>query len=330
MIQILSRRILIAGLALLTVPSALFAQKEKEKEKEKTRDEKTVQQITITRSGNKDEKTVIEIDGDKVKVNGKDASDNKDVRVRVNNLRRGNNIYRVMPDTYSFNYNDHMSLFNEDENRAMLGVVTEGDEKGAEIQSISKESAAEKAGLKKGDIITRIGDKKIESTDDVTDAVRERKPGDKVNITVLRNGKEERMTAELGKWKGIQMNTMSFPRIQGMNESWNESPMPPMAFGQGFVSTGRPRLGLSIQDTDDGNGVKVLDVDDESAAEKAGIKEDDVIVAIDDQPVKGTEDITRTIREHKDKNSFNFKVLRDGKTQTMEVKIPRKLKTADL
>jgi serine protease Do len=224
-----------------------------------------------------------------------------------------------------------MSLFNEDENRAMLGVVTEGNDKGAEIQSISKESAAEKAGLKKGDIITRIGDKKIESTDDVTDAVRERKPGDKVNITVLRNGKEEKITAELGKWKGIQMNTMSFPRIQGMGAgTWNESPMPPMTFGQTFVSTGRPKLGLSIQDTDDGNGVKVLDVDDESAAEKAGIKEDDVIVAIDDQPVKGTEDITRTIREHKDKNSFNFKVLRDGKTQTMEVKIPRKLKTADL
>ena len=335
MIQILTRRLLIAGIALLTVPSALLAQKEKEKEKEKTIEDKAVQQITITRNVNKDEKTVIEIDGDKVKINGKDASDNKDVRVRVNNMKRRNNFYHVGPDAYGFNFNDNMSLLDEDNNRAMLGVVTEGNDKGAEIQSITKESAAEKAGLKKGDIITRIGDKKIESTEDVTDAVHERKPGDKVNITVLRNGKEEKMTAELGKWKGIRMNAMSFPRIQGMggNGVWNEapmSPMPPMTFGETFVSTGRPKLGLSIQDTDDGNGVKVLDVDDESAAEKAGIKEDDVIVAIDDQPVKGTEDITKTIREHRDKNSFNFKVLRDGKTQTMEVKIPRKLKTADL
>jgi Trypsin-like serine proteases, typically periplasmic, contain C-terminal PDZ domain len=333
MIQILTRRLLVAGIALLIVPSALLAQKLKEKEKEKMSDDgKSVQQITITRNTNKDEKTVIEIDGDKVKINGKDASDNKDVRVHVNNMKRRNNFYRVSPDAYAFNFNDNMTLLDEDNNRAMLGVVTEGNDKGAEIQSITKESAAEKAGLKKGDIITRIGDKKIESTEDVTDAVHERKPGEKVNITVLRDGKEEKMTAELGKWKGIKMNAMSFPRIQGMggSGSWNESPMPPMTFGETFVSTGRPKLGLSIQDTDDGNGVKVLDVDNESAAEKAGIKEDDVIVAIDDQPVKGTEDITKTIREHRDKNSFNFKVLRDGKTQTMEVKIPRKLKTADL
>ena len=331
MIQILTRRLLIAAIALLTVPTALLAQKEKEKEKEKSRDDQTVQQITITKNGNKDEKTVIEIDGNKVKINGKDASDNKDVRVRVNNMKRRNNFYRVTPDAYAFDFNDNMSLLNEDNNRAMLGVVTQENDKGAEIQSITKESAAEKAGLKKGDIITRIGDKKIENTEDVSDAVHERKPGEKVNINVLRDGKEERMTAELGKWKGIRMNTMTFPRVQGMgNGGWNESPMPPMTFGESFVSTGRPKLGLSIQDTDDGNGVKVLDVDDESAAEKAGIKENDVIVSIDDQAVKGTEDITRTIREHKEKNSFNFKVLRDGKTQTMEVKIPRKLKTADL
>jgi serine protease Do len=43
-------------------------------------------------------------------------------------------------------------MFSEDDNVAMLGVVTEGDDKGAEIQSITKESAADKAGLKKGDI----------------------------------------------------------------------------------------------------------------------------------------------------------------------------------
>ncbi|MFL5787003.1 MAG: PDZ domain-containing protein [Flavisolibacter sp.] len=323
------KRLLLAGCFLLIVPASLLAQKEKEKTKEK----KETQQIVITRPVEDNGKTVIEIDGDKVKVNGKDASDNKDVRVRVNRLRTGNSFYRVNPGTFSYNFNNdnNMSLFTEDENRAMLGVVTEGNDEGAEIQSITKESAAEKAGLKKGDVITRIGDKKIEGSDDVIEAIHSRKPGEKVNITYLRDGKEQKVTAELGKWKGIKMNAVTVPRMN-MDMNMNDFNTPePMMPGRTFVfNSGRPRLGLSIQDAEDGNGVKVLDVDDESNAEKAGIKENDIITSIDDKPVKDTEDVTNFLRENKDKITFKVNVLRDGKNQTLEVKMPRKLKTADL
>jgi serine protease Do len=93
---------------------------------------------------------------------------------------------------------------------------------------------------------------------------------------------------------------------------------------------GRPRLGLSIQDTEDGVGVKVLDVDDESAAAKAGIKEGDILIGVDDTDIKGTEDVLRATRASKDKTSYKFKVKRGNSTQNIEVKIPRKLKTADL
>ena len=93
---------------------------------------------------------------------------------------------------------------------------------------------------------------------------------------------------------------------------------------------GRPKLGLSVQDTDDGVGVKVLDVDDESPAAKAGIKEGDIVLGVDDVDVKGTEDIVRATRASKDKTSYKFKVKRGNSNQTIDVKIPRKLKTADL
>lgn len=339
--QDIKKGLLIAGIALLTVPSA-FAQKEKEKTKEdknKTEKSEKMQTIVITRNGNVDEKTTIEIDGDKVKVNGKDAKDSKDVHVNVNTIVGANGrmrMYNRAPGG-SFNFNmdgDQMSFFSEDENRAMLGVTTEGDDKGAEIQSVTKESAAEKAGLKKGDIITKIDDKKIESSDDVTEAIRSHKPGDKVSITYLRDGKSQTSSAELTKWKGIRMNAVSIPRVQiegldrqmeGFNQQWKQ-----MGPNEPFVAFGRPRLGLSIQDTEDGVGVKVLDVDDESPAQKAGIKEDDVILGIDDTDVKGTEDVLRATRAAKDKTSYKFKVKRGGSTQTIEVKIPRKLKTADL
>ena len=74
----------------------------------------------------------------------------------------------------------------------------------------------------------------------------------------------------------------------------------------------------------------MLDVDEESNAAKAGIKEGDIILGIDDKEVKGTEDVTRTIRDNREKSSFDFKIERGGKTQTVTVKIPKKLKTAEL
>ncbi|RYF81298.1 MAG: PDZ domain-containing protein, partial [Chitinophagaceae bacterium] len=182
----------LAAIALCAVPATLLAQDEKVKTKEK----KDRQQIVITRTGDKDEKTVIEIDGDKVKVNGKDVADLKDIQVHVNNLKIPNVMTLRTPgqgSTYSMTFDDfggRSALFGVDSNRAMLGVVTEGDEKGAEIVTVNTESAADKAGLKKGDIITKIDSRKIDATDDVTDAIRAHKPGDKVSITYLRDGKE--------------------------------------------------------------------------------------------------------------------------------------------
>jgi serine protease Do len=73
----------------------------------------------------------------------------------------------------------------------------------------------------------------------------------------------------------------------------------------------------------------VLEVDEESNAAKAGIEEGDIIVGVNDHEVKGTDDVTKAMKE-KDKTSFTFKVKRDGKTKNIEVKMPRKLKTAEL
>ena len=213
----------------------------------------------------------------------------------------------------------------------MLGGTTEGHDKGAEIRSITSESAAEKAGLKKGDILIRIDDKKIESTDDVTEAIRAHKPGENVNITYLRDGKEQKASAELGKWKGIKMNAVTMPRIpEHFNGIYSPEGRAFNMEGTRVYSGGRPRLGISIQDTEDGEGVKVIEVEEESAAAKAGLKKDDIIVGVDDNEVNGTEDVTRAIRENREEASFSFKVKRNGKTQDIQIRFPKKLKKADL
>lgn len=334
-------KLAIAAIALCALPATLLAQKDKEEKKDK----KDYQQIIITRNGDKEEKTVIEINGDKVKVNGKDVADLKDIQVHINNMKMPNamTLFRNGQNNFNMSF-DNMSMLHEDSNRAMLGVMTDENEKGAELESINKESPAEKAGLKKGDIITKIDDKKIEATDDVTKAIRGHKPGDKVSITYLRDGKEQKATAELGKWKGINMKTIapaqsfktfSIPNNQKIygeileKNLYNLNNTIPRIQGNFFFDK-QSKLGLSVQDTDDGKGVKVLDVDDEGNAAKAGIKEDDIITQIDDKAVNGADEIAKLIKEKKDQNTVRFQITRAGKSQTIEVKVPRKIKTVDL
>ncbi|HVE60349.1 MAG TPA: PDZ domain-containing protein, partial [Chitinophagaceae bacterium] len=301
----------------------------KSKEDKKDVKHKDVQHITITKSADADEKTVIEIKGDKVTINGKDAKSAEGVSVNVHKYKDAQAAARARVAQGGQNWNmdfdnNRISLFSEDANRAMLGVSTDENDKGAEINSVTKESAAEKAGLKKGDIITSIGSKKIEEPGDVAEAIRSHKPGDKVAITILRDGKEQKLNAELTKWKGIDMNTINTPSFKEFGIT-----TPSKTLGA-YMYDNRPKLGLSIQDTDDGKGVKVIELNSDGNAAKAGVKKDDIITHINDKEVNSADETAKVVKENKDKGSLRVQVNRAGKTQNIEVKMPRKLKTADL
>ncbi len=320
--------------AVIMVPA--IAQKTEKTEKTKKSE---VEQIIITNK-NADEKMTIVVDGDKVTINGKDAKDVKDGNIIIRRNRgdrlygataQGNSIFRV--DGQNFNF------FDEDENKAMLGVITDKVEEGAKITQVNEETAAHKAGLKEGDIITTVGDTKIEDPDALSKAIQAKKPGDKVTITYIRDKKKQTANVELGKWKGVRMNAFSYspgmaPDVrvfENINPRFHAMPRIPGVPGEGFTwNMDRPRLGLSIQDTEDGKGVKVIEADEDGNAGKAGIKEGDIITEIDGKKVNSADEITKIVRENKDNNSMMMKLTRDGKTQNIEVKIPRKLKTADL
>jgi serine protease Do len=63
-------------------------------------------------------------------------------------------------------------------------------------------------------------------------------------------------------------------------------------------SSGAPKLGLSVQDTDDGKGVKVIEVDEESNAAKAGLKENDIITNFNDREVNSADEVARLVTEN--------------------------------
>lgn len=328
----------------LAVPVTILAQEDGKTDKEKSNKDKTERRhITITTKGDQQEKITVEINGEKVTVNGKPIEEYKDkdgdISVNVNKLRGMESLsYFRTPKSgaWSFNGNDDVTAFGGNENRAMLGVTTEKVEEGAEITSVNKESAADKAGLKENDIITKVDDATISSPDDLSAAVKKHKPGDKVSINYLRNKKEQKTTAELSKWKGstlfgfddmgqnfkLNMDQFNFDKIAPKRQPY--STVPSDGYRSYTIASGAPKLGISVQDTDDGKGVKVVNVLDESNAEKAGIKEDDIITQVDDKAVNSTDEIANLLKEKKDNLTVRFKLLRDGKTQNIEVKMPRK------
>jgi len=99
-------------------------------------------------------------------------------------------------------------------NKAWLGVRLHGlnddlagyfrvnPDEGALILQVEGKSPAEKAGLKAGDVIVRIGKEKVYEPGDVTDILRDFKPGDKIEVAVIRQGRETVVQAELEKGTG--------------------------------------------------------------------------------------------------------------------------------
>ncbi len=80
--------------------------------------------------------------------------------------------------------------------QTVLGVKVESTEEGAKITEITPGGAAEKAGLKAGDVITKFGDRRIDQSDTLVAAVRSKAPGDKVTITLSDNNRTVEATLD--------------------------------------------------------------------------------------------------------------------------------------
>ncbi len=82
---------------------------------------------------------------------------------------------------------------------AYLGVqVTDAANGGAQVASIQSGSPAAAAGLRAGDVVTAVGGKSITSANDLTSAIVAAEPGDRVRLTVRRDGAARTITATLG------------------------------------------------------------------------------------------------------------------------------------
>lgn len=319
----------------------LFAQEDKPSQKMES------SQIIIQQKGNGSESLSIQIDGDNVTVNGKPLSEYDDKNVTVKKKKM------IISDGEKIIYDsDEDAKTGKNENpaqkKAFLGVTSETAEKGARIMAVTKESAADKAGLLRGDVITKINDTRIDGPESLTDAISKCKPGEQVKIKYSRDGKDKTLKTVLGEKTesstGPKNNvrsfsfsmpdegsrSFSFPDIEGMDIN-GFFKMPDISdLDIDIRKTGKSKLGLKIRDTEKGNGVKILEVEENSASARAGLIKDDVITDINGRKINNTDDAREQLKESEAGDSYKMKLIRDGKEIAVEVSIPKKLRTIDL
>jgi serine protease Do len=305
-----------------------------------------------------EERVNVLIDGDKIIINGEEVAEN-DPRINGQGKNgvilkkmvtpgKNNKGYKLVEGKpLDMNIDDVLTFAAPAQsNAAFLGVLSEENELGAKINEVSEGSPAEKAGLKKDDIITNVNDEKITGPKDLYEAIGKYKPSDKVQISILKNGTKTKLTAELEKNKA-QSFSYSMPN-QGITIEPNFVPNTPRGRGNNgtqrfgfelpqmpelnsfFGNIEKPKLGISVEDVEENEGVKISSVSENSPAAKAGLKEDDIITEVNDKKVKDVDGIKPIIKAATEGTIFKFNITRNGKKTVIEVKIPKKLKTADL
>jgi serine protease Do len=208
--------------------------------------------------------------------------------------------------------------------------------RGAIVSEIEPDSPAAKAGLKVNDVILQYDGETVEGTVQFRRLVRETPPGRSVDLTISRDGRTQKLSVELA-----ERNAYYEKRMEGRMRDLEK----PFAFATpnlnmnligpegSFMDTRTPILGINAEDLSGqlgayfgapGNsGVLVREVRSGTPAEKAGLKAGDVIIKVDDKPVKSLAELRDQLREKSDQKTVNLSVLRKGSELKLPVDVER-------
>lgn len=301
-----------------------------------------------------DQKTTIIIDGDKITINGKPVTEYDGDRIvigRRKESRAGEPYVYATPRVhvaprvaippippvkwnynYDYSWDNDVHVYGTAKSRGQLGVTTTEDAKGLKITKVLDETAAAKAGFKVGDIITKVDGEKMDDAEDLYEKISEKKPGSEVEIEYLRDKKTAKQKVKLGESKVTTTSRSGYFRTpQSFSYNGGDIAIAGPRKGENFrFYSGTPKLGIRIEDTEAGDGVRVLYVEEGSIAEKSGIKENDIITSIDSVEVKDTNKARNALFEAGEKQNFPVVVKRAGSPVTLDIKIPKTLHKTDL
>jgi serine protease Do len=195
-------------------------------------------------------------------------------------------------------------MFNAAENPAISRVYGAGAG-GVTISAVTAGSPAEQAGLKVGDTIVSVDGKPVKNGDELVSDIASRKPGSKVNLGFVRNGKKQEATVT------VTDRAKLFAARLGEDDENGEAEAPKES-----------KLGLTVRaitsemadrlDIPAGKGVIVQDIKPSSFADDVGLTRGDVILEINKQPVNSEDDFNRISSSLKSRQDVVFLVRQRG------------------
>jgi serine protease Do len=191
-----------------------------------------------------------------------------------------------------------------------------GSTKGALVAQVEPDSAAHKAGVKEGDIIKSVDGKDITTVRDLTRTIAAFTPGSSVKLGVLRDGKEQTVSAKLGDYSKMGKQAKAADESKDKSQDGKVSPG---SFGFSLAPLSpEARQQLGIKDTV--KGALIAAVESGSPAEEQGLRAGDIIQQVGREPVDGPKDASAKLKEAKDGTKpVLMKVYREGSTRFVAV-----------
>jgi serine protease Do len=193
--------------------------------------------------------------------------------------------------------------------RGWLGVVIQNvtedlaksfdldETKGALVADVANNGPAEKAGIKRGDVIVGFNGQDIESSSQLPSVVARTPVGERVDVEIVRNGKPKTLNVKVGELK-----EESVAEAESQTENMGLA-----------VRELTPELAARMN-IDQKEGVVVTDVDPNGKAAESGLRPGDVIVEINHKQVKDLADYKRLTNKTDKNDTTLFLVQRDGNT----------------
>ncbi|HEY9167357.1 MAG TPA: Do family serine endopeptidase [Candidatus Kryptonia bacterium] len=207
----------------------------------------------------------------------------------------------------------YMGVQIQDVDETMAKALGMTNARGVLVQSVQSNSPAEESGIKPGDVILKFNDEKIEQANQLQALVASKRPGDKVDVEIMRDGKTKDISVELKERSGE-----TFAAV---------------ANGSDNSSANLGTLGLTVQDADKQtldkydakNGVLVTDVASGSVAQSRGIQKGDLITSVDNNSIKSSRDLEKIVDSHKPGDALLFRVTTSAKAnEFLALGIPEK------
>ncbi|RJR51306.1 MAG: DegQ family serine endoprotease [Desulfobacteraceae bacterium] len=187
-----------------------------------------------------------------------------------------------------------------------LGINVEG---GALVSQVTPDSPADKAGIKRGDVIVSFDGRDIKEMNDLPYLVAKTEVGKRVPVTVVRKGEKKALQVTVGEMK---------PEQEAVPTE-KTGAAPDLGLGlENLSSEMASQLGIPGQ-----TGVVITRVQPGSAAEEAGLMPGDVIMELDQEAVQSVQGFTQRIGAYPKGQSALLLVNRKGNTLFLTITIPK-------